>query len=82
MVRVIAYVDGFNFYHGLCGYLKRKPSGLSHNKVDLRRLIENHLLQENEELIGARWYSAIPPNNHQDSDHQSKTQRRSHLPAT
>ncbi len=68
MTRVIAFVDGFNLYHGLSSQLESDPNSLPHNKVDLWRLIENHLLHDYETLQGVRWYSAIPPLNWRDPD--------------
>ncbi len=68
MTRVIAFVDGFNFYYGLTSLLESSPNSLLHNKIDLWRLIENHLLHDQEILVGVRWYSAIPPLNWRDPE--------------
>lgn len=68
MTRVIAFVDGFNLYHGLASQLESDPNSLPHNKVDLWRLIENYLLHDEESLVGVRWYSAIPPLNWRDPE--------------
>lgn len=67
-MRVIAYVDGFNFYHGLISYIGLHPSALPGNKVDLWRFIQAHMLHHGESLKAVRWYSAIPEQNRFDSE--------------
>ncbi len=75
MKRVIAYVDGFNFYAGISEFVKKHPNALAHNKIDLSRLIEHHLLHEGESLEAVKWYSAIPPVNRHDPIQKAKIDR-------
>ena len=75
MTRVITYVDGNSFYAGLTDYLRKHPAALPNNKINLYSFIQNHLLHEGEELCAVRWYSAIPPENRFDPDHQAKISR-------
>lgn len=69
MKRVIAYVDGFNFYKGIKYYRQQNPDKLHSNKIDLRNLIANHLIHDGEYLESICWYSAIP-NNDRDPEKQ------------
>jgi len=75
MTRVIAYIDGFNFYQGLKTHRRNHPGTLDHNKVDLTLLVQNHLLQDGESLVAVKWYSAIPPENWRNPEQQSTIQR-------
>ena len=75
VTRVIAYIDGNSFYAGITDYLKKHPAALPHNKVDLYSFVQNHLLHEGDALQAVRWYSAIPPENRFDPEHQAKINR-------
>lgn len=74
-MRVIAYVDGFNFYHGLVSYMDQNEGVLPSNKVDLKRFIESHMLHDSEVLEAVRWYSAIPSQNRFDPDQLALVKR-------
>ena len=75
MTRVVAYVDGFNLYHGLSDLKRRDPSAFPDKRIDLRALVTRHLLHEGEELVGVRWYSAIPAENWRDPEQKAQVQR-------
>jgi len=64
--RVIAYVDGFNLYHGLTDLKRLDPATFPDKRIDLRALIYRHLIHEGEDLVAVRWYSAIPAENWRD----------------
>lgn len=74
-MRVIAYVDGFNFYHGLISFMAKHPEALPGNKVDLKRFIESHMLHDGEVLEAIRWYSAIPNQNRFDTEQVALVKR-------
>jgi hypothetical protein len=52
--KVIAYIDGFNFYYGLRQYPWKKYYWL-----DIVKLIES-FLHSNQELIAVKYFSARP----------------------
>ncbi|MDX8386056.1 MAG: NYN domain-containing protein [Gallionella sp.] len=68
-MRTIVYVDGYNLYYGL---LKSSP----HKWLDLFKLFNEHVLDENAELLEIRYYTAPVLSKMSDSQESSNRQRQ------